>query len=286
MPSFIDGVWLEKAVQALLRRASALRRPPTLGPVGTRPPTRYQLTPFNLDGALRYSAIIELIADRFHAQLKILEVGSGAGGITEFLRFPVTGLDSSFDRTELNATPYMVRVAGRAQEMPFGDGEFDVAIAAEVLEHIPPEGREPALSEMLRVLRPGGRLIVTFPADATARECDTRLNEAFRDRYGTDHPWVIEHLREGVPSTEETRALLARLGAEVTVRRHQHRRAWLFQQLVYSARRWFAITLPLGLQSRLGVRVVFALLRRCNGEPAYRTILVADVPATSAEITR
>jgi hypothetical protein len=54
------------------------------------------------------------------------------------------------------------------------------------------------------------------------------------------------------------------------------RNAWLFQQLVYSARRWFAVTLPLGLQSRLGVRAVFTVLRRMNDEPAYRTILVAD----------
>jgi SAM-dependent methyltransferase len=173
--------------------------------------------------------------------------------------------------------------------MPFGAGEFDVAVAAEVLEHIPAGDREASLAEMLRVLRPGGRLIVTFPADATARECDTRLNEAYRDRYGVDHPWVIEHLQEGVPATEEMRALLARLagpGATVRVQRHLHARAWLFQQLVYSARRWFAITLPLGLQSRLGVRAVFALLRRFNGEPAYRTILVADLPATSAPTVR
>jgi SAM-dependent methyltransferase len=173
--------------------------------------------------------------------------------------------------------------------MPFGDDEFDVVVAAEVLEHIPQAAREPALREMLRVLRPGGRLIVTFPADATARECDTRLNDAYRERYGSDHPWVIEHLREGVPQTEPTRALLERLagpGATVAVQRHLHRNAWLFQQLVYSARRWFAITLPLGLQSRLGVRAVFTILRRFNGEPAYRTILVADLPATFAATAR
>ena len=48
----------------------------------------------------------------------------------------------TFDRTELNATPYLHRVAGRAQELPFGDGEFDVALAAEMLEHIPATGRE------------------------------------------------------------------------------------------------------------------------------------------------
>jgi SAM-dependent methyltransferase len=278
MTTFLDGVWRERAMRAVLAR---VRRGAPGAAAAPGVPERYDVNPFNIDGALRYAAIIELLRGRFHPDMRILEVGSGAGGITEFLHFPVQGLDAAFDRTELNATPYLIRTAGRAQAMPFADGEFDVAIAAEVLEHIPAGDREAALSEMLRVLRPGGRLIVTFPADATARECDTRLNDAYRDRYGTDHPWVIEHLREGVPATDEMRALLQRLagpGATVSVQRHMHRDAWLFQQLVYSARRWFAITLPLGLHSRLGTRVVFRILRGRNGEPAYRTILVADLP--------
>jgi SAM-dependent methyltransferase len=291
MPTLLDGVWLERAVQRVL---GALKRARPSGPAspgtetGPAPPERYEVNPFNLDAALRYAAIIDLLRERFTPELRILEVGSGAGGITEFLRFPVNGLDAAFDRTELNATPYLIRTPGRAEAMPFGDGAFDVALAAEVLEHIPAAEREPSLREMLRVLAPGGRLIVTFPADATARECDTRLNDAYRDRYGTDHPWVIEHLREGVPATDETKALLQRLagpGATVSVHRHLHRNAWLFQQLVYSARRWFLITLPLGLQSRLGVRVVFTFLRRLNGEPAYRTILVADMPRLPAPPT-
>jgi SAM-dependent methyltransferase len=277
MAGFLDGIWLERAVRAVLRRVPRGRvSDPATGPA---PPASYDVNPFNIDGALRYAAIVELLRDRFHPQMRILEVGSGAGGITEFLRFPVHGLDTAFDRTELNATPYLIRVAGRAQAMPFGDAEFDAVIAAEVLEHIPAGDREDALREMLRVLRPGGRMIVTFPADATARECDTRLNDAYCDRYGIDHPWVIEHLREGVPATHEMRALLQRLAgpsATVSVQRHLHRDAWLFQQLVYSARRWFAVTLPLGLHSRLGVGVVFRILRRRNGEPAYRTILIAD----------
>jgi len=290
MPSFVDGVWLERAVQSILRTVKRGGAAPSAGGASApAPPQRYELNPFNIDGALRYAAIIELLAGRFNAGVEILEVGSGAGGITEFLRFPVTGLDSAFDRTELNATPYLRRVQGLAQAMPFDDASFDVVVCAEVLEHIPQVHREAALGEMLRVLRPGGRMIVTFPADATARECDLRLNEAYRDRYGSDHPWVIEHIQEGVPSTEETRALLDRLAgpeATVAVHRHMNREAWLFQQLVYSARRWFGLTLPLGLQSRLGVRAVFSVLRRRNGEPAYRTMLVADLPATSAASLR
>ncbi|MHB1444953.1 MAG: class I SAM-dependent methyltransferase [Acidimicrobiales bacterium] len=52
-------------------------------------------------------------------------------------------------------------VNGDAVHLPFPDSVFDRIIAAEVLEHIPPDG--PALTELARVLRPGGTMAVTVP---------------------------------------------------------------------------------------------------------------------------
>jgi SAM-dependent methyltransferase len=46
---------------------------------------------------------------------------------------------------------------GDVQELPFDDGEFDVAIAAWMLYHVPDVPR--ALAELARVLEPGGRLV-------------------------------------------------------------------------------------------------------------------------------
>ena len=43
------------------------------------------------------------------------------------------------------------------QELPFADGEFDVAIAAWMLYHVP--DLERGVAELARVLRPGGRLV-------------------------------------------------------------------------------------------------------------------------------
>ncbi len=46
--------------------------------------------------------------------------------------------------------------------LPFADGTFDSASSAETLEHIP--GHEDAVSELARVLSPGGWLVGTVPA--------------------------------------------------------------------------------------------------------------------------
>jgi SAM-dependent methyltransferase len=60
-------------------------------------------------------------------------------------------------------------VVGDALHLPFPDGSFDKIIAAEVLEHIPDDMS--AMAELLRVLRPGGRLAVTVPSWLPERIC-------------------------------------------------------------------------------------------------------------------
>ncbi|MBW3546754.1 MAG: class I SAM-dependent methyltransferase [Actinobacteria bacterium] len=58
---------------------------------------------------------------------------------------------------------------GDALRLPFPDGAFDRVVAAEVLEHIEPDGD--ALTELARVLRPGGTIAVTVPAWLSERVC-------------------------------------------------------------------------------------------------------------------
>ena len=57
-------------------------------------------------------------------------------------------------------------VCGSALALPFGDGAFDVVSAFDVIEHCAPE--ETALGEVRRVLRPGGRFLMSVPAYAWA----------------------------------------------------------------------------------------------------------------------
>ena len=57
---------------------------------------------------------------------------------------------------------------GRA--LTYGDDEFDAAFSVSVLEHIPDEGDAVAMRELVRVVRPGGAIIVTVPFAQSYRE--------------------------------------------------------------------------------------------------------------------
>ncbi len=248
-------------------------------------PTRFRITESSLDAALRYATVIELLADRYRPSLQVLEVGAGSAGITEFLLHPVTGVDAAFERTSERGTPLLERIPGTADALPLADESFDLVLCLEMLEHVAPEAREDCLAEMLRVLRPGGRMIVTFPADETAMRLDSWLNESYRRKSGCEHPWSAEHLRHGLPRSEEVRATLARLlvaGGTVEARRHQWAGSFRLVHGLYTARRWSKLTRPLGLHTRPAARLLFTLCRNLHREPAYRTILVADLPGTSA----
>jgi SAM-dependent methyltransferase len=250
-------------------------------PAGPR--TRYEIHPHTVDTALRYHAVIQLLAERYRPDLRVLEVGSGSGGVTEFLEHPVTGVDLAFERTADRRTRWLEPVAGSAEALPFPDRSFDAVLCVEMLEHVPSEARERVLGELFRVVAPGGRLILTFPADAVGERLDRRLNETYRDRFGEDHPWLAEHLANGLPSTEEMRAAAERTAhatdpsATVKVAKQAWGPGWLLHQLLFSAQKGFPLTLWLGIHTRWGARLLFRLLRRANfGENCYRTILVID----------
>lgn len=65
---------------------------------------------------------------------------------------------------------YIVR--GEGEALPFRDNSFDCVVSLLVLHHLPPDVKDAALAEMLRVLRPSGRLYVAdfgVPANLVGR---------------------------------------------------------------------------------------------------------------------
>ncbi|MSO37318.1 MAG: class I SAM-dependent methyltransferase [Acidimicrobiia bacterium] len=60
-------------------------------------------------------------------------------------------------------------INGDALKLPFADGSFDAVVCSEVLEHI--WDFRGAIKELVRVLRPGGRMAVTVPTRWPERVC-------------------------------------------------------------------------------------------------------------------
>ena len=72
-------------------------------------------------------------------------------------------------------------VRGDLTALPFPDGSVDRVIASEVLEHIPDDAA--AIAEIVRVLRPGGRVAVTVPRYGPERLC-WALSDAYHANEG------------------------------------------------------------------------------------------------------
>jgi SAM-dependent methyltransferase len=92
---------------------------------------------------------------------RVLEVGCGPGElaarIQDELECEVVAVDLSPRMAELAQRRGVDARVGDVQRLPFADGEFDVALAAWMLYHVP--DLERGLAELHRVLRPGGRLV-------------------------------------------------------------------------------------------------------------------------------
>jgi SAM-dependent methyltransferase len=120
------------------------------------------------------------------AASRILDVGCGTGRhMTAALRFPkakVVGTDINLDdavsaKNRLNTHRKLEsRVSGEGEvivadicALPFQDNFFDLVVCSEVLEHI--QHHKIAVSEMVRVLKPGRNLVVSVPRFLPERIC-------------------------------------------------------------------------------------------------------------------
>jgi len=94
----------------------------------------------------------------------VLEVGAGDGYCSLVLKqrgFKVTSTEVSKIRLDRMEKAGLNPIEAPVQDLPFPDASFDSVICGEVLEHIPNwwEG----MKELERVLKPDGRLILSWP---------------------------------------------------------------------------------------------------------------------------
>ena len=73
----------------------------------------------------------------------------------------VVGLEIEFSRCKVARQRADQVINGAGEQLPFPEGSFNLALSHEVLEHVDDDFQ--VIAEMVRILRPGGRLVLLCP---------------------------------------------------------------------------------------------------------------------------
>jgi GT2 family glycosyltransferase/glycosyltransferase involved in cell wall biosynthesis/SAM-dependent methyltransferase len=168
LEGFLRAAYAQAADQLIARKTNAVEiRPPECSMPAY---TREQVIP----GACAYSKYIAgmkryLFAAELSSGKAVLDVGCGFGYGSKLLASRARscrGLDISKDALDFAMTAYFSPnlhwQQADARSLPFRQS-FDLVVSLDVIQHIDPCDWEQYLSELSRVIEPGGRLVISAP---------------------------------------------------------------------------------------------------------------------------
>jgi ubiquinone/menaquinone biosynthesis C-methylase UbiE len=149
---------------------------------------------------------------RWRGDERVLDIGCGRGlmvvgaahhlvtgraiGVDRWVRGAVSGNESAavLRNAELEGVADRVEVRdGDARHLPFDNGSFDVIVSNFVVHEMDARAdREQMLREIVRVLKPGGQLVLVdfiFTAAAVQVLRDAGIADARRERLGSAYDW-------------------------------------------------------------------------------------------------
>jgi SAM-dependent methyltransferase len=130
-----------------------------------------------------------------------------------------------------------VDVVGDVYQLPFGDNEFDIVLCMVVLEHLEEPSR--AIVEMRRVLKPGGKILVSVPFLFPIHDSP---NDFWRfTKYGLKvlfKDWDIVELSAETNFNETFAVLLQRVGYQTEFRINKLMKVFIFGLA------WFVARMP------------------------------------------
>jgi ubiquinone/menaquinone biosynthesis C-methylase UbiE len=112
------------------------------------------------------AALLDPLYGQRH-DLRILDAGCGTGGDALFLQRygDVVGIDYHHDAVDLSHERLPGRISqASVMQLPFQDDSFDLVTSFDVLYHHGVPDEMPALHEIRRILKPGGRVLIRLPA--------------------------------------------------------------------------------------------------------------------------
>lgn len=140
-----------------------------------------------------------IVADQVGSPPSLLDVGGLPGQLASFL--PETKVLAVNVSEPADLIVPMDR-------LPFEDGAFEATTSLDVLEHVAPEQRAGFVAELLRVT--ARRSVLCCPLGTPEhRAGEEEIQGWYRSVAGEDHPWLAEHLDNGLPTLEELRSAYA-----------------------------------------------------------------------------
>ena len=139
---------------------------------------------FNLVQQSRFETVLKLLGNVKNG--KVVDLGCGDGALTALLvkdGNEVTGVDDSLDGLNY-AKEYFQNnklkakwILSNVEDIKLPDNFFDAAISSEVIEHL--ERPDRFFDEASRILKPGGKLVLTTPYRLTEEPMDSNHYHEF-----------------------------------------------------------------------------------------------------------
>lgn len=162
------------------------------------------------------------------------------------------------------------------------DHKFDVVVAVDTLEHVPPEQRKEFVERLMQLAQEGVVLMgpLTGDVDGVATHVDAIVNASYRLKTGSDFSWLAEHFKYGLPNVNDVREQFCENG-------------WQLGEVGHGHAPWLETLLPitLGLLDSAGHHQALhrisdafnrSLIRFDHLSPCYRRVLVATPPGRRA----
>jgi GT2 family glycosyltransferase len=162
---------------------------------------------------------------RKKSKLKILDVGGRGGQLKDFLKEDKCYI-LDLRKSERKEENYIV---GHIRDAPLKNSSFDVVISSDLYEHIPREDRLKTVSEMLRLSK--NFIVLGAPFySKEVEEAERRAYDFFLKNAGEPHPWLKEHIENGLPLRDELESFLIEKGYEFHILGTNNISNWLLLQ--------------------------------------------------------
>lgn len=170
-------------------------------------------------------ALAEVFARKDQRKLQLIDIGCGTGRFLDFVkqawpRLPTLGIDLS-EAYARHARRHLRRWSGahvsvaNAEAIPAADNSCDAVTSIFMMHELPPAVRRTVIGEAARVLKPGGRLILTDSLQGGDEPDYDGVLERFPQNY--HEPYFMSYLSEHFPTIAREHNLVHRGDAKAFV---------------------------------------------------------------------